>query len=193
MKPSLLLLSLSFSLTLPALAGAKSLTVADSLSAPWIENERASRDNGFRLAIMPLIGNVGGHPGIGIDVGMALGHVAFGVRQAVGSDICVMCDRPDETEISTSLLIGGRHEFDIGALTLKTGVAFIKRTTEDYHYSVDGEPRAREFEGLGMPFQLDLTLGGRYAGICLSGTLIRDKDGGSGGFTVGVPFGRLRF
>jgi hypothetical protein len=171
----------------------KKLLLLLSLLLPNAHADLVATDPGVRLSITPLIGTEGGNLGAGFDIGFGIRHVALGLRYASGAEYCMMCDREPEYEKQMSVLAGVRQEFEIGVISLRSGIAQVERDTRDGSlpriYERDG---VRHFNGLGVPFQLDLTLSGRYVGLSVSLTALADSDGGSGGLMLGLPIGYLR-
>ncbi len=190
MKNLLLLLTLLFLLT-RVHAETDSFSPSDPRTRPAAAAVSSS-DPGVRLSITPLLGMVGGWPGAGIDFGMGVGHLALGIRHAGGTELCFMCDHESQSESQTSLLVGLRQEFEAGVISLRSGIANVDRNTLDARIEGEYGPGVRNYNGFAVPLQLDLILGGRYLGFCLSATFLADGDGGSGGFMIGLPFGMLR-
>lgn len=150
-------------------------------------------DPGIRVALTPMLGLVGGFPGGGIDVGMGYHRAAWGIRYAEGTQFCLMCDRDPERERQLGFLAGVREEFSYGSISFKSGVVLLDRDILDNSIESDYGPGVRNEEEVGVPFQLDLILGGRLIGLSLTVTVIADAGGGSGGIMAGVPFGLLRW
>ena len=150
-------------------------------------------DPGIRLAVTPMLGLVGGFPGAGIDMGMGYGRLAWGFRYAEGTEFCIMCDRDPERERQIGFLAGVREEFAYGSIAFKSGIAMLDRDILDHSIESQYGPGVRNAEGIGIPFQLDLILGGRFIGLSRSATVMADHEGGSGGIMAGGPFGLLRW
>jgi hypothetical protein len=175
------------------------LMLLSPLSRSRAQTGPVPHDPGLRFTVMPLLGSVGGLPGIGVDIGMGAGHWAWGGRLSGGTELCFMCTgRREETQISA--LIGARQEFPVGVIALKTGISKMTRASRGAqipHYD-DGykeyhvEYETVNYRSWGVPFQMELTLGGRYVGLCLTATAMADGDGGSGGIMLGIPLGLLR-
>ena len=149
-------------------------------------------DPGLRLTVMPLVGLVAMKPGIGFDLGMGYGHLAWGARIVGGAEACFICNRSPEEEVYSSFMAGARTEFSQGAIVFKSGIAKVHRATRD-PADVHGDGRLIDYDGYGIPFQLDIMWGGRVIGLCVSAMALADKDGGSGSLMVGIPIGLIRF
>ena len=188
MKNTIACLALALSLAKAAPAS----VAPDALAASDVTGAYQA---GPRASLMPLVGFVGGKPGIGLDLGFGYGPMALGARISAGNSLCIMCPAA-EGETQASLLAGLRHEFPAGSVSLRSGISHVERTTTtryqvepgmnseyDYHY--------RQFDGLGIPVQLDVLLGGRFVGGNLSMTAMLDRDGGSIGVMAGLPLGYL--
>lgn len=167
----------------------------DGSDAAWDSEE----DPAVRLIFMPLIGTVGGMPGMGGEFGMGYKAVAWGVRASGGTEFCIFCGDP-EKESQISFLLGVRHEFEIGVLSLKSGMTKLERTTRGDRIESGGgmgiwsttEYEMLDYEGLGVPIQFDLILGGRFVGVGFSLSFLQDGLGGSSSVLIGIPFGYLR-
>jgi hypothetical protein len=168
------------------------LSLLALLAMPKARAEATSVDSSLRFSVTPLIGLVGGWPGLGIDLSLGYGLGAFGFSLTGGSEMCFMCDRASESESQTRVLLGARKEFSAGVITFRSGIAAIERDTKDSRVSTEYGPGIRHFAGYGVPFQLDLALTGKYVGIGLSATVMADGDGGSAGLMLGIPIGLLR-
>ena len=153
----------------------------------------AAPDPKIRLAVTPMLGLVGGLPGVGFDVGMGYGMGAWGIHYAQGTEFCIMCDRDPEREIQTSFLAGLREEFAYGSVSLKSGITTLERDSKDNSVESQYGPGVRKYQGYGVPFRLDLMLSGRFIGLSLSATVLTDADGGSGSILAGIPIGLLRW
>lgn len=155
----------------------------------------AASDPKIRLAVTPMLGLVGGVPGVGVELGLGYGKAAGGIRYADGTQFCLMCyDEVPASETQIAFLAGVREEMTHGSISLKSGVVLVDRDTPDDSPDTGYGPAGfRNYKGFGIPFQLDLMLSGRFIGLSLSATVVADGDGGSAGLMAGIPFGLLRW
>jgi hypothetical protein len=188
----------------PAVAAATSISAeSDAGPAPIDERPDAAWDSreepAVRLTFMPMLGSVGGMPGVGGEFGMGYKALAWGIRASGGSEFCIFCSEP-EKESQISFLLGVRDEFEIGVLSFKSGLTRIERTRRGQRIEDGGETgffstteyEMHTHEGLGVPLQFDLILGGRFVGVDFSMTYLHDGEGGSTSILIGIPFGYLR-
>jgi hypothetical protein len=151
-----------------------------------------SSDPGVRVAVTPMLGLVAGFPGVGIELGMGHGRLAWGLRYAEGTEFCMMCEGGSERERQIAFLAGGREELTYGSIAFRSGIVLLDRDVPDNSIESRYMDGVRAEKGFGIPFQLDLILGGRFIGLSLSATVIADDGGGSAGIMAGIPFGLLR-
>jgi hypothetical protein len=189
--------------TIAARAPVSAEAEPDAVPAPIDERPDAAWDSredpAVRLSFIPLLGSVGGMPGVGGEFGMGYKVLAWGIRASGGSEFCVFCGDP-EKESQISFLFGVRSEFEIGVISLKSGLTRIERTKRGEQIEDGGgmgffstpEYEMRNYEGLGVPLQFDLILGGRFVGVDFSMTFLQDGEGGSTSILIGIPFGYLR-
>ena len=175
----------------------KKLIVVFSLlflfSAPSQAAADSDPDPKIRFAFTPMLGLVGGLPGMAAELGMGYGMAAGGIRYADGKQFCLMCyDEAPASENQIALLAGVREEMTHGSISLKSGVVLVDRDTPDGSPDTGyGSAGVRNYNGFGIPFPLDLMLSGRFIGLSLSATVVADGDGGSAGLMAGIPVGLL--